>query len=497
MRSADSAAKRQSLTYQWGLWQEWAAGRPSILGAVQFSIIVSLVYLSRIPFLNAGYGTDWDAWAMALAARSIALTGHYSASRLPGYPVVEFFYSLLWQSGPIAFNTVTALLSAIGIGFFALTLRFLRVQHWFIASLALASIPVVYINSTTSMDYIWAMAFSLASLYFVYTDRPLVAGLLLGLAIGSRITSVLLVIPLGILLTRSERDMNLRRLLLFFSSACIFGAAFYVPVAMSYGREFLTFYASGYPPIAAVVRIFTTEIWGAAGLLAVAIAVASLAIQWKSSSRIPSHLNSVRRDTVAWTTAIGFYLLLFFRLPHEAGYLIPALPFVILVLAKYLTRPAFMTFCMLLLLSPWVVNVTSKTYMEWLGRPVFSSKAIYLHAFNNTLVLDPLYGPLIADYKMRRNGETFVDQVQANAASLGVKSVIVTGTWLTKFQVATQGEQAYQVEYIYLFKTAEEIERYQTKGYQILYLPGQLEYNLSKYQIDLLDYGAQPVPLKS
>ncbi|MEP6937397.1 MAG: hypothetical protein ABI871_04945, partial [Chthoniobacterales bacterium] len=54
------------------------------------------VALSRLPFLDAGYGVNVDAWRVARAARHIAQTGEYEASRFPGYPVHEIVCSWFW-----------------------------------------------------------------------------------------------------------------------------------------------------------------------------------------------------------------------------------------------------------------------------------------------------------------------------------------------------------------------------------------------------------------
>jgi hypothetical protein len=39
------------------------------------------VLLARLPFLDAGYGANVDAWPVARVARDIATSGDYSVSR--------------------------------------------------------------------------------------------------------------------------------------------------------------------------------------------------------------------------------------------------------------------------------------------------------------------------------------------------------------------------------------------------------------------------------
>ena len=80
--------------------------------------------------------------------------------------------------------------------FFAIILRYFRIKHYLLLTLAFALTPVVYVNSVNTMDYMIALAFVLGSTYFVMVHRPLAAGMFLGLAIGSRITSGAMLLPL-------------------------------------------------------------------------------------------------------------------------------------------------------------------------------------------------------------------------------------------------------------------------------------------------------------
>ena len=64
-----------------------------------FLFAFTVVFISRLPFLDAGYGNEQDGWRVAAAARSIGMTGEYKVSRLPGFPVIEFACSLVWKYG--------------------------------------------------------------------------------------------------------------------------------------------------------------------------------------------------------------------------------------------------------------------------------------------------------------------------------------------------------------------------------------------------------------
>ncbi|HKR05150.1 MAG TPA: hypothetical protein VJY62_11005, partial [Bacteroidia bacterium] len=148
--------------------------------------ILLIIFLSRLPFLDNGYGSEEDAWGLALIAKNIALSGAYEASRLPGHPLQEFIYSLTWDKGAFIFNLLTALISTAGIGFFISAFRRLNLRYAITAGITLAFIPVIYINSTNAMDYMWALSFIMTAFYFLVKKNPVLSGIFIGLAVGCR-----------------------------------------------------------------------------------------------------------------------------------------------------------------------------------------------------------------------------------------------------------------------------------------------------------------------
>ncbi|HSH68090.1 MAG TPA: hypothetical protein VLB84_20335, partial [Bacteroidia bacterium] len=84
-----------------------------------FIFLFFIVFISRFPFLWAGYGVEEDSWAIALAAFHTKCTGIYEPSRLPGHPFQEYIYSALWGPHSVfIFNALSAFVSSIGAVFF-------------------------------------------------------------------------------------------------------------------------------------------------------------------------------------------------------------------------------------------------------------------------------------------------------------------------------------------------------------------------------------------
>jgi len=57
---------------------------------IYLTIFVIIYWLTRIPFLNMGYGLDSDAWRIVRAAQHWNATGEYEMSRYPGVVFMEF-----------------------------------------------------------------------------------------------------------------------------------------------------------------------------------------------------------------------------------------------------------------------------------------------------------------------------------------------------------------------------------------------------------------------
>ncbi len=244
----------------------------------------------------------------------------------------------MWRGGAAALNGATALLNAVSAVLFALIMRRFGGKGHLLGGLALAFIPVVYVNSTNSMDYVWALAFILGSTYCVLSSRPVLAGVLLGLATGCRIPSFAMVVPLVVLLFTSARERRKVGPVFGFALASVAtGVLSFLPVIREYGMVFLGFYRSGAPaPASDFVDIghlysrlpaaafkVSLGVWGAVGCLAVMAAVASAFHRRMSPGRIESYAvrPSGTRIASLWT-AVCVYVSLFLFLPDEAGYLI-------------------------------------------------------------------------------------------------------------------------------------------------------------------------------
>jgi hypothetical protein len=209
----------------------------------------------------------------------------------------------------------------------------------------------------------------LAAYYLTLRDRPLLAGIFIGLAMGFRLQAGIAGIPLVYLMlrqslaelppgaspwapsswwprgARAPRDASDApqywgvggvggRVLPFGLAAAGVAVLAFAPVLAAYGLDFANFYDEKVE-WQVVLRLLGKESLGILGSLAV---LAGLALSLRRLAALPRDL--VRDAQVGvWLLFIALYTASFLRLPHEIGYMVPVFPFGLLFLGRYLSRP--------------------------------------------------------------------------------------------------------------------------------------------------------------
>ncbi|HWN03387.1 MAG TPA: hypothetical protein VNQ72_10265, partial [Candidatus Dormibacteraeota bacterium] len=167
---------------------------------------------------------------------------------------------------------------------------------------------------------------------------------------------------------------------------------------------------------------------------------------------------------IAWILAIVLYTIAYLRLPHQPRYLIPMLPFVILVLNRILDRRVFVFVCSILIASSFLS----------IGRTG-------VHP-----------GPMFSDHAARRRALEFVERVIPRANALQGKAVIVAGPWLYMIWGVLLKRPHGVAEYVDVLD-ASDLRRRLGRGWAVYYLPEMRNYNRAVTGIDLAISGAEPL----
>jgi hypothetical protein len=421
-----------------------------------FPATLLIVVFSRIPFLDAGYGTHGDTRLVITAARSIALIGHYTISRVPGYPLQEYLYSLVWRGGPAICNGISACMCGIAAAFFSLIARDLKCRYPVLLGVVLAFVPVIYISSVSSIDFTWGLAFSMASFYAILHRHALPSAILLGCAIGTRLTWGALIIPFSIVLFDAARHGAVRRLFLgFVGPALATGCLFYFQSWSIYGLSFINYEPYEFSTESAI-KSLTTDIWGVIGTLTIASACASGMRQllWNRPGEtrpalLPGQLRS------AGIAIILIYLFAFFIMPLKGAYLIPTIPVVIIILSRTLRRRALIITCILLCISPFFISLT-RSFIPLPESPC----AFTISPGGKPTTIDIARGPVFLDHARRSRAMETVAEILLMCDSLRRPAVVGAGwNWLPYFRagimntVDTAGlNEAFSHDCVRLFK---------------------------------------------
>ncbi|MBN1316912.1 MAG: hypothetical protein JXA42_15640 [Anaerolineales bacterium] len=432
----------------------------------RLALLSIFVLLTRLPWLSSGYGADPDSYGLITAAKYIRETGQYTYSRPPGYPIHEFAIAAIVNSGVSASNFCTALMSCVAFFFFAQILKTFRIKPYLLVALSFTLVPVIYINSTNTIDYIWALAFILGSVYFILIQRPILAGFFLGAATGCRITSVAMLIPLCVWLFMQPRDSaTLKTTLKFIFFTLFIGAICYLPSLCRYGTGFIRFADNrSYPIIFTLTNLGVVNVWGYFGTLLLLYLVVSFLFSTKHISKTLSKPD-VKKGIIFCLTVIIIYAALFLRLPHESGYLAPIVPFMLLGISLVISTTPLTIFVVLLMLSPFFLTIEGKNI--YLAGPIFQDQA--------------------ARVQFIRKAHTAID------FNDNTKSIIVCGSYLPAVNLSLNPKDHTNHKFIYLIKSAGEFDQYIQEGYTIFYIPGVEFYNYSVYNIDLRTQGAAPL----
>jgi len=308
--------------------------RSSVLVAAGGVLAVALV-----PLVLLGPGTDLDTGAVIRSGRRLVDTGNYVPSRAPGAPVHEALVGLLDRiGGTVATNlgslvmagaclvAIVALLRRSGVGRVGLVVAVVAANPWFLLA------------ASSTVDFLWALAFLLASAVLVRDRRPVGAGACAALAVGCRASTVVLVAALVLAEALDQRGGRRRAALLALVAAG--GAAvLYVPSFLASDAS-LAFAQNDVPASTALVqvgRFAVKDLYFFGPFAAVVLLLCA-----------PAALRALSRWRTDWlvrfaATGLVASQLVFLRFPWKVGHLLPSLVCLALLLGVALRdRPGLL-----------------------------------------------------------------------------------------------------------------------------------------------------------
>jgi len=212
-------------------------------------------------------------------------------------------------------------------------------------------------------------------------------------------------------------------------------------------------------PLEIVARM-TLDVWGLLGCIGIGVAL------------VAGVLNSAKREGIesrqrfALGSMVVIYAIAFFCLPDEAAYLIPAAPFVLLLVWSIAPRWAFRVCCGLIILSPFIT---------WSGTK-------------------PAAGLVIQDHRQRVATDNAINGFLRFSSMVSGSNAYIAGSWEPPIDVLTADAPRPGVKVLYLV-TQAELDQLIAQGWHVWYLPLMREFDFRVYHFDVAAHGARDVRL--
>ncbi len=461
----------------------------------QLFLLVLITALSRLPFIFDGYGVEEDSWGLVVNAYEMKRTGHYLASRFPGHPLQEYIYRLIYDEPAWVYNFFSLLAGVVGVAFFFKALRKMQFSGAFFAALMFCFTPVFYIAGTYTIDFAWTIAFVMVSFYFLMDRKLILSGIFIGMATGCRITSEIFLLPWALLLYSGlDLKTTIRNIFRISIPAILVGALWFIPVYHQYGKSFFDFSDQfPYPSLAKVIYKATFGVFGFVGICVLGFyKLVGLKNVYRKNLQAVTLFRTERLIFVC-ALIIVLHLVSYLRLPQKSGYMVPAIPFLILAIGLMLTEKQFRIASFLFILSPFIFSIN---LTDPLRGSTASSLAMTFKVSGQEIFLDPLSGPIFSERSKRVNKMNYCDEAIKIAGKMDYRYVIISGWWYNELQVQSLKTRKDFDEHFRFYEECPFLDSAKANGSAIYYLPEQDIYNDQMFGQSCTDSLAERFPEK-
>ncbi|AZA53071.1 hypothetical protein EG348_08610 [Chryseobacterium sp. G0201] len=321
-------------------------------------IIAMIILLSRIPFIFNSLGQDLDGWREVYSGKMLSEYHVYNVSRFPGYPFPEFVFSLFHQQPYWYLNSLSIIFTIGACLFFYRILEYFKISLSFLMAIVLSFVPIVYLNSTVVMDYNWSLFFMLGSLYFLLIKKKWAAIIFFGLMISCRLNNAIF-LPAFTFLAYFQLGKNLKETIIFSVLLVLSAIIFFLPVILRYRGDFLHSYGTESVSLFSFFSLSILYVYGAIGTLGI---LTSLAIQF-FTDKFKNIQFLLKDHFIVFCSLMIFINLIFFvKYPLESGYLIPSIPFILIILQRIISDKLMKFALFSLIISPFLISVNAKNF---------------------------------------------------------------------------------------------------------------------------------------
>ncbi len=440
--------------------------------------IFILVCITRIPFIFNGLGVEEDSYTLVTTSQKMVELGIYEMSRAPGHPFQELVINLFPYAPHFVLNGLSALFSFIAGVFFYLILSYFNIKNKLLNTTAFLCIPVVYLASVSTIDYVWALALMLMGTYYLFKEKHILVGLFLGIAVACRVTAIMIGLPVLIILLLQYRNWDIIKPLLKIGIPFLITVGlFFAPALYTYGIDFFYTYDLPYPNLPKILYKATFGVWGIWGV--VALAIVSISLIKKILQKKKWNITHPKL-TIFSSIMLLLYGMAYIFLPEKSAFWIPTTPFIILLINILIDNKATKQIILaLFIVSPFISNIQLVDPLRGSkASPISLSKTIE----NQEIGFDLLYGPIISDYTKRKKKQEFTDLFIENYINENEKTLYLCGFWYAQIEYELkQRSQFHDLGIIKAGCSLKEAQEWISDGGKVLVLPEQEKFNNTKF----------------
>ena len=187
-----------------------------------------------IPQIFTTYGSHPDGWQLARNARLIWEHGSYFASRGIGFPLHEILVTPMIIAGDWVGGNLLSVMAGLAflIGLFKLA-DLKNIRHPLLVIAGLAFLPIVIHQATSTIDFMFLLTFCLWSYICLIQGRYYLAGVLIGIACGFRISACIMIGPTVLYVWQERREFKTP--LIMFLIAAATGVLAFSPALLTIG----------------------------------------------------------------------------------------------------------------------------------------------------------------------------------------------------------------------------------------------------------------------
>ena len=472
----------------------------SLSEKTQLLLLLFITAVTRLPFIFDGYGVEEDSWGLVVNAFQMKNAGHYVASRFPGHPLQEYVYRIIYDQPAWVYNSFSLIASVVAVVFFYKALRKIQLQGAFLAALMFCFTPVFYIAGTYTIDFAWTIAFVMASLYFLFDRKFLLSGILLGMATGCRLTSEVFLLPwLLIIWSNLDWKTSIKNFMKIAIPAVIIGLLWFVPAYLNYGRAFFDYSDQfPYPPLTKVIYKATIGVFGFVGIMVLGFYKLIGINNLRKKQLNGVTLFSSERLIVICLVVIVLHLISYLRLPQKTGYMVPAIPFYLIIVALMLKEKQMRIATLLYITAPFLCSIN---LTDSLRGSTSTPLAMTFKVSGQEIFIDPLSGPIFSERSKRINKMNYCNEVYRNLEKLESPSVVICGWWYNELLTANYmtNHKIYRKSpkaQLRFYLECSRMDSAKINGIEIYYLPEQNLYNDQMFDQHCTDSLAKPFPEK-